>query len=69
MAPLAIVPEVTSLDEIYPVDVVLAQGKRWNSLLEKFQATYGRPAEFVARCPGRVNVIGEVKFNFHVHAK
>ena len=59
-AAIAIVPEVTALDAIYPDEVVAQQEKRWSSLHSKFQATYGRPAAFIARCPGRVNLIGEV---------
>lgn len=53
------VPEVTALQEIYTEQSVLDQGVRWNRLLEKFQTLYGRPADFVARSPGRVNIIGE----------
>jgi len=35
------------------------QTKRWEQLLSAFQSTYGHPASFVARSPGRVNIIGE----------
>lgn len=53
------VPEVTALQEIYTEQSLLDQGARWNKLLETFQSTYGKPADFVARSPGRVNIIGE----------
>lgn len=53
------VPFARSLDQIYPEAALLSQGKRWNSLLTQFESTYGQPAEFVARSPGRVNIIGE----------
>ncbi|KAK6064523.1 galactokinase [Seiridium cupressi] len=53
------VPEVTALQEIYTEQSLLDQGVRWNKLLEKFQSLYARPADFVARSPGRVNIIGE----------
>lgn len=53
------VPEVTALQEVYTQQSLLEQGVRWNKLLEKFQSLYGRPADFVARSPGRVNIIGE----------
>lgn len=53
------VPFARSLDEIYTSDAVASQGERWNNLLKQFQATYSQPAEFVARSPGRVNIIGE----------
>lgn len=53
------VPIARSLDKIYPSTALAFQGKRWNELLEKFNATYGHPADFVARSPGRVNIIGE----------
>lgn len=53
------VPTVTSLSDIYTSQSLSDQGVRWNKLLEKFQATYGTPAHFVSRSPGRVNIIGE----------
>ncbi|KAF2663916.1 Galactokinase [Microthyrium microscopicum] len=53
------VPTATSLKDIYPEDAITTQTKRWQSLLTKFQQVYNRPAEFVARSPGRVNIIGE----------
>ncbi|KAH9909212.1 ribosomal protein S5 domain 2-type protein [Xylariomycetidae sp. FL2044] len=53
------VPTVTALQDIYTNQALADQSERWNNLLEKFQATYGRPAEFVSRSPGRVNIIGE----------
>jgi galactokinase len=54
------VPTATSLRDIYPEDAVPVQAKRWERILAKFKETYGKPAEFVARSPGRVNIIGEV---------
>lgn len=53
------VPFARSLDEIYTSDALAAQAARWNHLLSRFEATYSQPAEFVARSPGRVNIIGE----------
>ncbi|ROW04486.1 hypothetical protein VMCG_05064 [Cytospora schulzeri] len=53
------VPFAKSLDQIYPESALATQGKRWNNLLTQFQSTYDHPAEFVARSPGRVNIIGE----------
>lgn len=53
------VPFARSLDQIYTADALPAQAKRWNNLLAQFQSTYNQPAQFVARSPGRVNIIGE----------
>ncbi|KAI0553544.1 galactokinase [Xylaria curta] len=53
------VPSVAALHDIYTTQALADQGVRWNTLLEKFQAHYGSPAQFVARSPGRVNIIGE----------
>ncbi|KAK4191934.1 ribosomal protein S5 domain 2-type protein [Podospora australis] len=53
------VPVATSLSDIYTLDALNPQAKRWNNLLAKFQSVYGQNAEFVARSPGRVNIIGE----------
>lgn len=54
-----VVPVATSLDDIYTPDALPTQTKRWDHLLSVFQSTYGHPAAFVARSPGRVNIIGE----------
>jgi hypothetical protein len=54
------VPTATSLSDIYPEDALPAETKRWESLLAKFNSLYGKQAGFVARSPGRVNIIGEV---------
>ncbi|KAK3984736.1 ribosomal protein S5 domain 2-type protein [Cladorrhinum sp. PSN332] len=53
------VPVATSLSDIYTVDAIGAQAKRWNNLLTKFKDTYRHEPDFVARSPGRVNIIGE----------
>jgi hypothetical protein len=54
------VPTASSLRDIYPEDALPVETKRWNSLLAKFKDLYGKQADFVARSPGRVNIIGEV---------
>ena len=53
------VPVASSLGDIYTPDALPSQTKRWNDLLTQFESTYGHAAEFVARSPGRVNIIGE----------
>ncbi|KAF1352242.1 galactokinase-like protein [Delphinella strobiligena] len=53
------VPVTRNLEDIYPADALESQGTRWNKLLSAFKDRYGRPAEFVSRSPGRVNLIGE----------
>ncbi|KAH4939063.1 galactokinase [Parastagonospora nodorum] len=53
------VPTATSLSDIYPEDALPVETKRWESLLAKFKELYGKQADFVARSPGRVNIIGE----------
>ncbi|KAJ6786576.1 hypothetical protein PWT90_10680 [Aphanocladium album] len=53
------VPLVKSLGDIYPEDALAQQSTRWNALYSKFQAAYGAEPTFVARSPGRVNIIGE----------
>lgn len=53
------VPVVDRLGQIYTEDAVPAQTARWQHLLATFKERHGREADFVARSPGRVNVIGE----------
>ena len=52
-------PSTKSLNDIYPEDALQTQSKRWNELLSAFKGRYGRPADYVSRSPGRVNLIGE----------
>ncbi|EGN92375.1 hypothetical protein SERLA73DRAFT_65919 [Serpula lacrymans var. lacrymans S7.3] len=33
--------------------------KRWDNLAQEFKARFGRPPAYIARAPGRVNLIGE----------
>ncbi|RDW89092.1 putative galactokinase protein [Coleophoma cylindrospora] len=54
-----VVPVAKSLKDIYTEDAILSQGQRWSHLLEQFKKDYGHSAQFVARSPGRVNIIGE----------
>ncbi|OAA54671.1 galactokinase [Cordyceps fumosorosea ARSEF 2679] len=60
-SPSSSVPRVASLADIYPRDALAQQTSRWNALCARFRSAYGRDAApaFVARSPGRVNVIGE----------
>lgn len=53
------VPVAKSLKDIYTDDALPTQTKRWENLLRQFQANYGHSPQFVARSPGRVNIIGE----------
>lgn len=53
------VPTAKSLGDIYPDDAVKKQEARWNRLINQFKEEYGRLPDFVARSPGRVNIIGE----------
>ena len=53
------VPTATSLRDIYPEEALPVETKRWESLLTKFKELYGKRPDFVARSPGRVNIIGE----------
>lgn len=56
-----VIPVVSSIEDVYPVDAISSQRERWNNLLSAFQKQYGRKANFVSRSPGRVNIIGEVR--------
>src|SRR5271154_5405162 len=59
-----LVPQYGSIEEVYTPSsnafaVDPAHKARWKSLLSTFRETYGHRPDFVARSPGRVNVIGE----------
>lgn len=53
------IPYATSLDEVYPINQLGSLRLRWNTLLQEFQRHYNHKPDFVARSPGRVNLIGE----------
>lgn len=55
------IPIVSSLSEIYTPDVLPGQKARWQSLLSTFETIFpgSEKPQFVARSPGRVNLIGE----------
>ena len=54
------VPVVNSLDAIYPFEALKTQMQRWDNLYRRFAEIYdGEKPQFVARSPGRVNLIGE----------
>lgn len=53
------VPVAKSLEDIYTGDAISQQTERWEFLLKQFKSNYGHDAQFVARSPGRVNIIGE----------
>lgn len=50
---------ITDLADIYTPDALSAEQTRWTAFLSSFENTYSRSAQFVIRCPGRVNLIGE----------
>jgi galactokinase len=53
------VPVAKSLSDIYTEDALPTQKSRWENLLKQFKTNYGHEPQFVARSPGRVNIIGE----------
>ncbi|KAI9319875.1 galactokinase [Dichotomocladium elegans] len=59
MAANDIIPTFDSLDQVYDTSALAREGPRYNALVEQFTSIYGQKPEFVARSPGRVNLIGE----------
>ena len=53
------VPVAHSIEAVYSPEAVQTQQKRWSRLSSHFSEIYGQSPEFVARSPGRVNIIGE----------
>ena len=53
------VPVVRNLEDLYPRDTLESQRARFEHLKLRFSEMYGRSPLFVARSPGRVNLIGE----------
>lgn len=53
------IPVIASLSKLYPADALSVEEKRWKTLVSKFTSEFGHKPTFVARSPGRVNIIGE----------
>ena len=58
-----LVPHTESLADVYSTDTSSAitpsdQQARWNALIGLFKGRHGHLPDFVARSPGRVNIIG-----------
>lgn len=56
---MSTIPELSSLAEIYDSNILAKEESRWSRLRESFGKVYGTEPAFVARSPGRVNLIGE----------
>ncbi|OAX82717.1 galactokinase [Emergomyces africanus] len=66
MSPVTeLVPQTESLADVYTTDtaggvsISSDQKLRWKNFIAKFKKLYGEAPDFVARSPGRVNIIGE----------
>lgn len=53
------IPESLNIKDIYPSESSSKQKKRADALVKKFKDIYGEEPGFIARSPGRVNLIGE----------
>ena len=53
------VPVAKKLEDLYPQDALESQRTRFKHLKARFSELYGHSPLFVARSPGRVNLIGE----------
>jgi galactokinase len=53
------VPKHESLEEFYPTSTVKVQEGRWERLKDEFEKIFEERPTFIARSPGRVNLIGE----------
>ena len=54
-----VIPVNDSLSYLYPTLSLPSEEKRWKTLVTKFNSGFGHKPTFVARSPGRVNIIGE----------
>ena len=55
----AAVPVVGDIEHVYYSDDLPKEKRRFTHLLNRFSQLYNQKADFVARSPGRVNIIGE----------
>ncbi|KAF5366073.1 hypothetical protein D9757_012374 [Collybiopsis confluens] len=53
------IPVYTNLTDLYgSLGTSLNHAEKWNSVAEEFQRRFGRKPAYIARAPGRVNLIG-----------
>lgn len=57
---------VLTLSEIYSPFVRARELLRWQELESRFEKMYHNKPAFIARAPGRVNMIGECVFFAHL---
>ncbi|KAL8740436.1 MAG: hypothetical protein Q9190_006863, partial [Brigantiaea leucoxantha] len=53
------VPVFKTIDDLYPLANLASQRERWDTLISHFKERFDQPPQFIARSPGRVNIIGE----------
>ncbi|KAJ4467943.1 galactokinase gal [Lentinula edodes] len=54
------IPVYTNLSDLYgSLGTSVNHAEKWNSIAEEFQRRFGRKPAYIARAPGRVNLIGE----------
>ncbi|KAJ7111902.1 galactokinase gal [Mycena epipterygia] len=54
------IPVYTNLKDLYGnLGTSLNHAERWNNLAEEFEVRFGKKPKYIARAPGRVNLIGE----------
>ncbi|KAL1998946.1 hypothetical protein VTN02DRAFT_5311 [Thermoascus thermophilus] len=70
--PQELVPQTESIADVYATDEASAASvspavqARWEGLVVQFARRYGHRPDFVARSPGRVNIIGEhIDYNLY----
>jgi galactokinase len=53
------IPLVGDLSDIYSSERLAKEGSRWDDLRSQFHKAFGNEPEYIARAPGRVNLMGE----------
>ncbi|KIY43966.1 Galactokinase [Fistulina hepatica ATCC 64428] len=60
MAAQEIIPVLTKLSDVYSrLGATQNAPERWTNLADEFQRRFGQKPKWIARAPGRVNIIGE----------
>jgi hypothetical protein len=62
-------PIIGTLEEIYEKEFLPYQQKRYKKVVEKFKSLYDSAPDFIARAPGRVNLIGKSAYKYTISYK
>lgn len=57
------IPLVGDLAALYSKERLVTEGQRWDKVRQQFEQSFGAAPQYIARAPGRVNLMGECVYS------